>query len=262
MSDATGLVVTKGIAARLILAIVGILAVVWALAVIPVFWSESAIVDVAGAVIRGEAFQSEVLAAVLAPIETNGNLTLRSSVLGKAAEIRLRQAEDAYKTGNPELIKQKAESLSQSVRMALMHAPDDSLLWLVWFWVRGLRPENLPSLQMSYDLGPHEGWIAIKRDRVALAAYPILTDNLAERAISEFVGLVRWGFFPDAADIAAGIVPPLRRVLFARLENVSIEQRRIFANVLYGQEVDDVSVPGVAPPPDPFRLPIMPPDLH
>src|SRR5216683_4965506 len=184
-------IATRVTIARLILAITGVLAMVWAVAVIPVFLSENAIVDVARAVMAGEVFKAEVLAAVQARTETNGDSMLRSSVLGKAAVIRLRQAEDAVRAGDPELIKQKLQSLTQIVQESLRNAPDDPLLWLVWFWLdtsrNGLRPDGLPFLRMSYDLGPYEGWIAIKRNGVALAAFPALTSDLAERAIFEFV---------------------------------------------------------------------------
>jgi hypothetical protein len=258
-------IATRITAARVFLAITGALAIAWAIAVIPVFWSEGVIADVARAVTAGDGFKPDVLTAVLAGIETDSSPTLRSSMQGKATAIRLRQAEDAIRAGNPDAIRQKLEAVSKSVEQTLSNAPDDPFLWLAWFWLdttrNGVRPDNLPFLQMSYDLGPHEGWIAIKRNRVALAKYSALTSDLAERAISEFVDLVRWGLFPEAADIAAGTGPSLRRVLFARLAELSFEQRRIFASIIYGRELDDVPVPGIDPPTNQFPLPILPPDL-
>ena len=259
-------IVTRFTVARLSLAIIGVLGMAWAIAVIPVFFSENAIVDVAQAITNGEAFKPEVLAAVQARTDTSGESMLRSSVLGKAAMIRLRQADDAIRAGDSELIKQRRESLARTVQETLRNAPDDSFNWLVWFWLdtsrNGARPENLPFLRMSYDLGPYEGWIAIKRSRIALAAFPALTSDLAERAISEFVGLVRWGLIPDAADIAAGTAPPLRRILFDRLKDLSDAQRRAFASAIYGREVDDVPVPGIAPPTNQVPLPVLPPDFY
>ncbi len=262
MSDDDGVTATSVTIVRLFLVVSGALAIVWALAVIPFFWSEGSIVNIAKAITAGEAFKPEVLAAVQAPNETNSDLRLRSSVLDKAAMIRLRQAENAYRSGDPEIIKQKVELLKRSVRGALQNAPDNSLLWLVWFWVNGMRPDDVPFLRMSYDLGPYEGWIAVKRDRVALAAYPVLTSDIAERAVSEFVGLVRWGLTPDAADIAAGTAPPLRRILFARLKELSYEERRVFASAVYSRDLDDVPVPGIAPPTNQIPLPVLPPDFY
>jgi hypothetical protein len=114
---------------------------------------------------------------------------------------------------------------------------------------------------MSYDLGSYAGWIAVKRDRLALAAFAALPNDLAEQAISEFVALVRWGLVADASAIAAGTPPQLRSILFARLKYLDYEQRRAFAGAIYGREVDDVPVPGIAPPTPPIRLPVMPPDF-
>ena len=250
---------------RFVLVIAGALAMVWALTVIPVFVSENVIVDVAAAVMAGEAFKPEVLTALEARTETSGSSTLRSSVRGKAAEIRLRQAEDATRGGDPAVIKQRLESLTRIVQDTLGNAPDDSFLWLVWFWLdatrSGLRPASLPFLQMSYDVGPYEGWVAIKRNRVALAYFQALTSDLADRASSEFVGLVRWGLIPQAVDVAAATAPPIRRIVFARLQDISLEQRRVFASALYAREVDDVPVPGIAPPAPRIPIPVMPPDF-
>ena len=267
MSDVSGLVAmaTRTNIARLILAIAGTMAMAWATAVFPVFWSENVTIDVAGAVVAGEVFKPDVLAAVDARTETNSGSMLRSSVLGKAAVIRLRQAEDAIRAGDPELIKQKLQSLTRIVQETLRNAPDDPLLWLVWFWLdttrNGVRPDNLRFLRMSYELGPYEGWIAVKRNPVALAAFPALPNDLAERAISEFVGLVQWGLVPEASAIAAGPGRPLRSILFPRLKDLNYVQRRAFAGAIYGQELDDVPVPGIAPPPPPITRPVMPPDF-
>ena len=251
--------------ARLILAIVGAMAMAWAVAVVPVFWSEKVIADVATAIVAGEAFKPDVLAAVDARTETNSGSKLRSAVLGKAAMIRLRQAEDAIRAGDPEVVKPKLESLTRIVQESLRNAPDDPFLWLVWFWLdttrNGVQPDNLRFLRMSYELGPYEGWVAVKRNPVALTDFQALPNDLAERAISEFVGLVQWGLVPEASAIAAGPGRPLRSILFPRLKDLNYEQRRVFAGAVYGRELDDVPVPGIAPPPPPITKPVMPPDF-
>jgi hypothetical protein len=257
---------TRANISRIAFVIAGVMAIAWAFVVIPTFWSENVIIDVARAVIDGEAFKPEVLTAVEAPTETKRGSMLRSAVLGKAAVIRLRQAEDAIRAGDPKVIKLRLESLTQIVQDTLRNAPDDPFLWLVWFWLdttrNGVRASNLPFLQMSYDLGPYEGWIAIKRSRVALADFQALTSALAERATIEFVDLVRWGLVPQAVDVAAATSPPNRRIVFARLADVALDQRRAFASALYAREVDDVPVPGIAPPTNQIPLPIMPPDFY
>ena len=267
MNDVSGpaMMATRTNIARLFLTIAGLMAMAWAYAVFPVFWSQNVVVDVGAAVIAGEAFKPDVLAAVATLTETNSKSMVRPSVLGKATAIRVRQAEDAIRAGVPQLIDQRLESLTRIGDETFRNAPNDPFLWLIWFWLdtirNGMRPDNLAFLRMSYDLGPYEGWIAVKRNRLALAAFAALPNDLAERAIAEFVGLVRWGLVADASAIAAGTPPQLRSILFARLKDLDYEQRRAFAGAIYGREVDDVPVPGIAPPTPPIRMPVMPPDF-
>jgi hypothetical protein len=249
--------------ARWIVALAGTLAMAWAIAVFPTFSSEMVIVDVAKAVAAGEAFRPEVLAAVDAQSDHSDGQSVRSLILGKAAIIRLRLAEDAIRVGDSKQIDRRLGSLSTILDTALSNAPADSFLWLARFWVdnirNGFRLENLRELQMSYDLGRHEGWIAIKRNRFALVVYSVLPSDLAELAVSEFVDLVRWGFAGEAADIAAGPGLPLRNILFPRLKDLKVDQRLPFAQAMYRRDLDDVLVPGIAPPSRQIPMPALPP---
>jgi hypothetical protein len=250
--------------ARLMLTALGAAAITWAVIVFPAFWSEKVIVDVAAAITRGEVFDPEVLAVVAARTEGRGS-RLRSATLSKAAMINLRQAENAMHGSDSVLIQRRLESVTRSVRQALDNAPDDPFLWLVWFsldtYRHGARADSMRFLRMSYRLGPYEGWIAVRRDRIALASFQALPPDLRQRAVSEFVRLVRWGFIIEAADIAAGPARPLRAMLFPELKRLTYEQRHAFADAIYGRGLDDVPVPGIQPPPPPVSMPVMPPDL-
>jgi hypothetical protein len=218
--------------------------------------------SVASAIVAGDAFKPNVLAGVESLTERNRKL--RSAMLGKAMIIRLRQAEDAQRSGNSDLVDQRLKSLSEIVDETFRNAPDDPFLWLTEFWLdatrNGMRP-NPRFLRMSYELGPYEGWVDIRRDGLALAVFSALPGDLAERAISEFVELVRWRLAREAAAIAAGPGLPLRSVLFPRLKDLGYEQRRAFADAVYGRELDDVPIPGIDPPIPQVRVPVMPPDL-
>ena len=249
--------------ARSILAITGAGAMVWAVAVFPTFSTEMAVVDVAKAVTAGEIFKPDVLDAVDAQAENNAGWRVRSSALGRVSIIRLRKAENAIRTGDASQIDRNVTSLTRSIDAALLNAPSDPFLWLARFWLNnfanGLRPDHLRDLRMSYEIGPYEGWIVAKRNRLALAYYKVMPSDLAEMAISEFVGLVRWGFSGEAAEIAAGPARPLRSILFPRLKDLNIDQRRPFAQAIYGQDLDDVLVPGIAPPIPQIPMPVLPP---
>jgi hypothetical protein len=257
--------VTKANAARLVFAIAGLMAIAWAGAAFPVFASENTIADVAGALIAGEAFKPEVLAAIDAGTCTEGGSGFRVTLLNRVVVIRLRRAEEAIRGDDTTVVDQRLESLSHIVDQTLSNAPDDAFVWFVKYWLdsrrNGLRVDNLAYLRMSYDIGPYEGWISLTRNRDALAAFPALPEDLADKATAEFVGLVKWRLDSDAATIAAGPGRPLRKTLFSRLEPLSYDQRRAFADAIYGLELDDVPVPGIAPPVPPIPMPVLPPNF-
>lgn len=250
---------------RSLLVIGGAAGLLWALYVFPVFRAEGVYANVGAAVLAGERFKPEVLRTITEHADSKGSI-LRSSSLSSIAAIKLRQIENAMRGAEGDFITdEKLGALAHAIDLALQNAPDDSFLWLARFWLSvtrdGLNVDNLRSLRESYELGPYEGWIAIKRNRLALAAYEVLPPDLAERAVTEFVGLVRWGLVSQAATIAAATPAPVREILFRRLDPLSYEQRRIFAAEFYGYELDDVLVPGIPPPVPNIPPPILPPDF-
>jgi hypothetical protein len=248
--------VTRGVVAAGALS-----AMFWACTVIPTFWRERATTDVAAAIMEGQAFRRSTLTAVDQQWGDEGQL--RAVTLRNLAAIRLRLAEDALRAGD---IGGIDGALDAAVRMndaALARNPSDSFLWLSRFWLTNTRSgfsrDHLSYLRMSYALGPHEGWIQERRSRFALASYPELPADLAESAIAEFIDMVRSDFLDKAAEIAAGPGAPLRSVLFPRLKDVSEEQRRRFAARIYRDGLDDVPIPGIAPPKPEFPEPVLPP---
>ena len=249
--------------ARFLLMVAGGLALCWVWAVLQIFRSEAGIVDVAKAVIAGEIFKPGLLDTMASRAEGSDGSTLRSSVLGKAAVIRLRLAEDALRSNDKESSATRLNSLTQIIDVALANAPSDPFLWLARFWLNdnrhGFSLDHLPDLQMSYDLGRYEGWVSVKRNPVALEIFPKLPSDMTELTVAEFVGLVRWDLAADAADIAMGPGRGLRGLLFPRLKGLSVDQRRRFAQLIYQQELDDVPVPGVDPPRQQIPMPVLPP---
>ena len=250
---------------RPFLAVAGIAAIAWSLLVVPILSTERDIVSVANAVMAGEPFKAEILESVDAPTESKSGSAVRSSLLEKVVVIRLRQAENAIREGDSKLVSQKLQLLAEAMDDAFRNAPNDAFLWLVQFWLDntriGMQPKHLRFLRMSYELGQYEGWLAAKRNGVALATYSALPKDLAEMAISEFVGLVNWGFVSEAAEIAAGPGRPIRNVLFDRLKGLKVNQRRALAQILYRQDLDDVLVPGIAPPRPQIPMPALPRDF-
>jgi hypothetical protein len=80
--------------------------------------------------------------------------------------------------------------------------------------------EDFAYLQMSYLVGPHEGWVAVERNHIALAIVPELPQDQAEMAVTEFIDLVASAYYPGW---------PIRDKLLRRLEDAPVEARRQFA---------------------------------
>ena len=135
------------------------------------------------------------------------------------------------------------------VSASLAQSPSSSFMWLIDFWLKHLRRESVDSdlnlLRMSYWSGPNEGWIAIRRNPLALGVFKSLPNEIAEQALSEFVGLVRSGLYADASNILAGPGWAIHEQLLSRLAQLEEADRREFARVIASKDLDGVTVPGV-----------------
>ena len=244
--------------ARLLTAAFALASLAWLIGAVPVISSQAAVSDIATHILAGEIYKPDTMDALTAAINQEQRAAGRGSYLNRVAVIRLRNAENAIKASGRDAIDETMASLRKAVDQSLANSPDDAFLWMVRFWTedktRGVTPAQLNLLRMSYRTGPREGWIAAKRSGLALAVFAQLPPDLAEQVVAEFAGLVSSSFYGEAADIIAGPGWPVRKRLLARLVDVKERDRRQFARVLYGRDVEDVVVPGIEPPPPrPFR---------
>jgi hypothetical protein len=227
-------------------------AVAWALYAFPIFWFQSGIDQTAKHIVAGYRFKPAVLNALGATsISRKDEKWNRPSAHGSAAVVRLRLLEQAIADGNQNAIDRRMAELDAIIRKSLANSPADPFLWLVLFWLEnsqnGFVRDHLKYLRMSYLTGPNEGWIAIKRNRLALAIFPQLSPDLAGNAVHEFAHLVDSVFIADAADILVGPGWPIHSRLLLGLKDVNLLSRQLFAKTVYRVGVD-VSVPGVTNP--------------
>jgi hypothetical protein len=128
-------------------------------------------------------------------------------------------------------------------------SPADPLLWLVLYWVEttrnGFRAEYVRYIEMSYKTGPREGWVAQRRNRLALAIFPQLPDALAAQVVDEFAKMLNSGFVDDAVQSFVGPGWPERNRLLPELRNVSERYRQVLANEVYKLGYD-IDIPGIS----------------
>jgi hypothetical protein len=232
---------------RSFVAMFGICAIAWAIDAILVYRTDAPLAETAQHILWGEKFNASQLTAVKRRLDGVSARPVLPSALSGAAVVRLLLVEDELKAGNRQPSASDLAELQKVVSTALAQSPTDSFMWLTDLWLKRLRGEsaenNLDLLRMSYWSGPNEAWIAIRRNPLALGVFASLPSELAEQALSEFVGLVRSGLYLDASNILAGPGWAVREQLLSRLVQVEEADRYAFARLLAFRDLG-VTVPG------------------
>ena len=234
---------------RIFMSVVGCWAVAWGALVFPVFWQQSSIERIARHIVDGDPFRVELLTDLIPSVEAAEQMQYCRPVVRQAAAlIWLRIVEQTIAAGERKLVDSHMDSLRQSVVRSLECSPADSFLWVALFWIEsrqnGFRSRYASYLDMSYHFGPNEGWVGLKRNRIAFSVLEGLPPDLREAAVKEFVMLLDSGFVRETATVFLGPAWPVRNTLLPRLTRVMEGRRKAFANLLHteGYEVD---VPGI-----------------
>jgi hypothetical protein len=234
--------------ARTFTVALGCMAVIWGVVTLPVFWRETVRDATAVLIVQGHRYATPVLAEEISKFEKTKQNFCRAPALRSAAMVRLKLVENALEEADRVSIDERMAELKRGIIDLFACDPTDSFFWLVYYWTNlttdGFNPNLLRFLRMSYQQGPNEGWIAIKRNRLALAIFSQLTPELSDLALDEFSGIVRSGLIEDAAAILTGPGWNIRDDLLAHLVSVPLAERERLALTLRNGG-HDVVVPGV-----------------
>lgn len=227
----------------------GAASALWGISIAPTFWQESSVIRTANYISDGHILKLRELVDFIPVADAVAQQSLcRSSVLQGAAIIRLRIVEEAFARGQRELLDSPINDLGKVVRRSLACSPSDPYLWIVLFWSEsaqsGFRLDDLPYLRLSYQLGPNEGWIAVKRSQIAFSIFEQLTPDLKEAVLEEFKNLLQTGFIDETVGIFVSPGWRVRDQILQRIRDVDERHRQAFARALYRQGYD-VEVPGI-----------------
>ena len=226
----------------------GVCSVAWALYAFDVSRAEATIAGSARSIRAGEKYSAGYLDLLRSQLDTVAAGLSGPQAFADAAVIRLRLVEtDSASAGDVRASDRAA--LAAALFAALRANPTDSFLWLVAYALgdRDLRASDRGQkmLRMSYLTGPNEGWIAVKRNPIAIAAYASLPGDMAEQVLSEFARMLHSEFYLEAADVVAASGPDLRKLLLARTAELDEVHRRNLARALVSKDVEGVTVPGI-----------------
>ena len=239
------------ILSRIFVIIFGCMSVIWGLMTLPFISRQASIERTANRIISGERYKTETLLGQMPIVEAAEKMqrcyprAYQSAAIIRARIVEQGSAGEAGKSIN-------TKELDESIRGSLSCSPSDPFLWLALYWVgvtyNGFDPGDLKYLRMSYQLGPNEGWIAVKRNFLAFANFERLPTDLADEVVNEFLRLLRsYQFFDEAADILVGPGWRVRDQVLPRLIELPERVRKIFAQVLQSKG-HDVTIPGITFP--------------
>jgi hypothetical protein len=126
----------------------------------------------------------------------------------------------------------KQDSIDSSMNSLRDAIPGRSIPLASSVWMKnalhGFKPEHLEYLPMSYLMGPNEGWIALKRNVLALAVFERLQLDVAEMAIRELANMLSSGLVREAVRIFTEPAWRIRDLLLPHLKNVAASRREDF----------------------------------
>lgn len=234
---------------RLCLLGIGVLSLCWSVQFAPAFWKFAPLEGLASQIIRGENLSDALIEEhipVMDALERSN--ACWPNAMHNAAIIRGRLVQIAIDNSDPKQSAAAQAALENMTRKSLACAPPDSFLWFAFFWVEnlrhGFRDESIRFLEKSYELGPNEGWIALKRNSYALLFYSFLSPKLQQAVVEEFAGLVNSAFVDQAASNLAGPGWPIHDRLIASLTGVRKSYKIWLATKLRRAGIE-VNVPGV-----------------
>src|SRR5438874_3259723 len=158
--------------ARAPMLLLGLAGALWSLTALPSFWRVMPARELSTRVLMDDRFKPGVLSEVLAQVEEQPAPILLPYELARAeALVHLRVAEEAIERRSSEVADREVGSTVEKVRFSLSLNPSDSFLWLTLYSVettrKGFNVSNVSYLDQSYAIAPREGWIALRRNKLA-----------------------------------------------------------------------------------------------
>jgi hypothetical protein len=224
---------------RSVFAALGFVAVCWGAIELPAFLREAPLERIANQITAGERFTTEAFDRQIPALESiEKSAFCRPIAMRSAAIFRIRAMEVASAEPGQQRVDKLVNLMADSIRRSLSCSPADPFLWLVLYWAtntqKGFQSDNLKYLRMSYQLGPNEGWIGIKRNRLALAGHGPLSPDLTKAALDEFVGLVQSEFFQQTSEIFVALDEKTKTLVLERLKHIPQSYLDQFVFALHG----------------------------
>lgn len=227
----------------------GLLGVLWPCFALPSLMMTAPAREISARVMADQRFKSGALVNIHARMEAAPRSEImQSDFIQAEAFVALSAAEETMLRKSPEEIDRAVAIAESKVRASLSNRPTDSFLWLMLYSVattqNGFDPQYLSWLDRSYAVGPREAWVALRRNRLSLAIFPILSVATQQAVLSEFAEIVDADFIGEAAATLMSVGWTHRTLLLPPLSEANIASRQSLARRLASEGLN-VTVPGV-----------------
>ncbi|MBR1329076.1 hypothetical protein [Bradyrhizobium ottawaense] len=231
----------------------GLICVLWSSVALQSFWAIAPAREMTARIVANERFKRSVLVSARVELEAWQSLSVHNASLERAKALMGLSSFEIDSTPEAE---HEFDASRAGVRAALRLNPMDSYLWLRLYSSAmlhsGVGNVNIRLLRQSYQTGPLESWIALGRNRMALAAFPMLDDEMQDNVLSEFAHLVDSGFIDAAAASVTGAGWAYRGSLMDRLRRVDLIEREALARRLARDGIP-ITVPEIGIDERPWR---------
>lgn len=222
-------------ATRIVFVAIGALGLAWAVAALGDDAEVGRLEQYRTAILQGETFDDFGVGNIADELRRRPDIAACATRnLEKIVPIRLRLVELALQEEDDPRADELAAELERDARKLLACSPYQPFAWLVLFWKSNLdgtlEPADFELLRMSLRTGPHEGWVARRRNQVALSVYAALPEDLKQSTIEEFRTLVRPAYLGEAAGAFVDLAPQTARDrIVERIAGLPAEDLAAFA---------------------------------
>jgi hypothetical protein len=239
---------TEYVTLRALNGLLGLFALAWASAVFPALLLSAPARTAAKLIVEDDHLQPGGLAKLHARLQ-NAHLALVPPKLVTAkALVRLRLADEEAQTSQQIDAQRTFDEVNNEIKGALSEVPGDSFLWMMYYSTAvartGSQFEHIDYLVQSYEAGPNEGWIVLRRNRLGLSLPSPLISVLQKYIVAEFATIANSGFVEDAASNLALVGRDEQELLLAGLSTLDIQPRIALAKKLSRAGIR-VAIPGV-----------------
>ncbi len=234
---------------RTTLVLLGLVGAVLSAASLRSSWAVAPVKDAMASILANDRFRPGALKNLLEVAQAPSGLFLqRSDHVRAEGLVRVKVSEELIERKSAEQVAEEVALAEKAIRSSLVLNPGDSLLWFMLYSVvltrEGDDSNARPFLEESYEVGPLEGWIALRRNGLALAARARLAEKTRTLVDLEFAGLVASFFLDHAVRSLTMLRPDHQARLLDRLSDVDIVAREAFGKALAKDQIL-LEVPGV-----------------